>query len=175
MSVRASPTRTLKPPHRSGPRGPNVYCHPTWSCIRWMAIHVRTGPDVLFPQTWGGGGLCRRPDRCHACIRQPWPTQNPLPRPRTFPPEAVSAAPERQRRIHAGPERTRPLTGAGIEAARRPREPPAPLPDARTFSPCSNNSLGHPPPLINHVRLPKNLLRRHPFVRLPATINHLAA
>ena len=41
---------------------------------------------------------------------------NPLHHPRMLP------ARNGQCRIHARPERTRPLTGAGIEAARRPRE-----------------------------------------------------
>lgn len=41
---------------------------------------------------------------------------NPLHHPRVLP------ARNGQCRIHARPERTRPLTGAGIEAARRPRE-----------------------------------------------------
>jgi len=41
---------------------------------------------------------------------------NPLHHPRVLP------ARNGQCRIHARPERTRPLTGAGIEAVRRPRE-----------------------------------------------------
>ena len=41
---------------------------------------------------------------------------NPLHHPRVLP------ARNGQCRIHARPERTRPLTGAGIEVARRPRE-----------------------------------------------------
>ena len=41
---------------------------------------------------------------------------NPLHHPRVLP------ARNGQCRIHARPERTRPLTGAGIEAAHRPRE-----------------------------------------------------
>ena len=39
-----------------------------------------------------------------------------------FPRETVSIALERQCRINAWPERRRPLTGAGSEAVRRPRE-----------------------------------------------------
>ena len=39
-----------------------------------------------------------------------------------FPRETVSISLERQCRINARPERRRPLTGAGFEAARRPRE-----------------------------------------------------
>ena len=51
---------------------------------------------------------------------------NPLHHPRVLP------ARNGQCRIHARPERTRPLTGADIEAARRPRE--RPLPGARGCS-----------------------------------------
>ena len=39
-----------------------------------------------------------------------------------FPRETVSVPLERQCRINAQLERRRPLTGAGFEAARRPRE-----------------------------------------------------
>ena len=58
-----------------------------------------------------------------SCLRAsgplPWPVltnPNPLHHPRVLP------ARNGQCRIHARPERTGPLTGAGIEAARRPRE-----------------------------------------------------
>ena len=39
-----------------------------------------------------------------------------------FPRETASVAVERECRINARPERRRPLTGAGFEVARRPRE-----------------------------------------------------
>ena len=58
-----------------------------------------------------------------SCLRAsrplPWPVltnPNPLHHPRVLP------ARNGQCRIHARPERTRPFSGAGIEAARRPRE-----------------------------------------------------
>lgn len=58
-----------------------------------------------------------------SCLR----TSGPLPRPVLTNPNPlhhprVLPARNGQCRIHARPERTRPLTGAGIEAARRPRE-----------------------------------------------------
>ena len=58
-----------------------------------------------------------------SCLR----ASGPLPRPvltNSNPPHHPRVLPARngQCRIHARPERTRPLTGAGIEAVRRPRE-----------------------------------------------------
>ena len=58
-----------------------------------------------------------------SCLR----TSGPLPRPVLTNPNPlhhprVLLARNGQCRIHARPERTRPLTGAGIEVARRPRE-----------------------------------------------------
>ena len=58
-----------------------------------------------------------------SCLR----TSGPLPRPVLTNPNPlhhprVLPARNGQCRIHARPERTRPLTGTSIEAARRPRE-----------------------------------------------------
>ena len=58
-----------------------------------------------------------------SCLRVSGPLPRPLltnPNPLHHP--RVLLARNGQCRIHARPERTRPLTGAGIEAARRPRE-----------------------------------------------------
>ena len=58
-----------------------------------------------------------------SCLRASGPLPQPLltnPNPLHHPP--VLPARNGQCRIHARPDRTRPLTGAGIEAARRPRE-----------------------------------------------------
>ena len=58
-----------------------------------------------------------------SCLRASGPLPRPLltnPNPLHHP--RVLPAQNGQHRIHARPERTRPLTGAGIEAAHRPRE-----------------------------------------------------
>lgn len=103
--IKASPDPRT-PAYVSGPDGPNMFTHP----MRYP-IHPRSGRTSLFPQTRSNPGevLCGCSDRCHTRVRHPRPTQNPLPRPCPFPPEAVAlihASLERQLCIDAGSERT---------------------------------------------------------------------
>jgi hypothetical protein len=91
------------------------------------------GPDwtFIFPQNGGKPrGLCRCPGRCHIRVGHLGPNRKPLPRLRPFPHEMVVAHPCRSRLLQSasaafiGLERAQPLTGAGIEATRRPKAPP---------------------------------------------------
>ena len=80
-----------------------------------------------------------------SCLR----TSGPLPRPVLTNPNPlhhprVLPAQNGQCRIHARPERTRPLTGAGIEAARRPRERRPRCFRVQAAAPCSKVAIaGH--------------------------------
>ena len=147
--LRISPTRTLIPPE----------------CIQTVRSGCVVPSNTDLHQSAGQSRPLQRPRLTVLAHKKTFITRA------RFPPDTVSAAPKCQCHINARPEWRRPLTGAGIEVARQPREHnPCRFP-VRATAPHSNDSPSVRCPYINDMRLSRKLFRHHTSVHLPPNID----